>query len=421
MNKIKNMQQSRLVKVLSSYLAFVFIILQVVDIISEPFSFSENLIVYLVYFFGFIFVLVVVFTIQLDRKEIKLGSKNRTFTGNKVLPISLSVIALLFILNIYQFINSKEVSNTQKIVNFGKIIINSKPEGAIINLATIDESGEIISNYKKIGLTPLNQDIETGNYLLKVEKNKWYPLVYNIEILPNIANELQAILIDKEFYDNMAFIPSGRSIIDTTVIIKDFYIDKMEVSNDKFLQFIINGGYENKDYWPTKMNIKGESLLRNEALGFFVDKSGNPGPRGWSGSMYPTGEGQKPVTGITWYEANAYSQFVGKRLPAFDEWWRAALGNPDINTQEKLIRQINFGHLESGALNQVGDNFASLSEFGAYNMAGNVREWTSTYIDNKIIYVGGSWKDPEYIFDPNWRDSYPPFLSDDVIGFRCAY
>ena len=54
-------------------------------------------------------------------------------------------------------------------------------------------------------------------------------------------------------------------------------------------------------------------------------------------------------------------------------------------------------------------------------MAGNVREWTSTYIDNKIIYVGGSWKDPEYIFDPNWRDSYPPFLSDDVIGFRCAY
>ena len=54
------------------------------------------------------------------------------------------------------------------------------------------------------------------------EKNKWYPLVYNIEILPNIANELQAILIDKEFYDNMAFIPSGRSIIDTTVIIKDF-------------------------------------------------------------------------------------------------------------------------------------------------------------------------------------------------------
>ena len=182
MNKIKNMQQSRLVKVLSSYLAFVFIIHQVVDIISEPFSFSENLIVYLVYFFGFIFVLVVVFTIRLDRKEIKLGSKNGTFTGNKVLPISLSVIALLFILNIYQFINSKEVSNTQKIVNFGKIIINSKPEGAIINLATIDESGEIISNYKKIGLTPLNQDIETGNYLLKVEKNKWYPLVYNIEI-----------------------------------------------------------------------------------------------------------------------------------------------------------------------------------------------------------------------------------------------
>ena len=421
MNKINNMQQSRLVKVLSSYLAFVFIILQVVDIISEPFSFSENLIVYLVYFFGFIFVLVVVFTIRYDRKEIKLGSNNKTFTGNKVLPISLSVIALLFIMNIYQFIISKEINTPEKIINFGKIIINSKPEAAVINLAKIDESGEIISNFKKIGLTPLNQDIETGNYLLKIEKNEWYPIVYNIEILSNIVNELQAILINEEFYHNMVFIPSGQSVIDTTVIIKEFYIDKMEVSNDEFLQFIINGGYENKNYWPIEMNIKGENLLRNKALGYFVDKSGNPGPRGWSDSMYPTGEGQKPVTGITWYEANAYSQYVGKRLPTFEEWWRAALGNPDMNTQEKLIRQINYGHLESGMLSQVGHNFASLSEYGAYNMAGNVREWTSTYIDNKIIYAGGSWKDPEYIFDPNWRDSYPPFLSNDVIGFRCAY
>ena len=54
--KIEDLKQSRLVKYSSSYLAFVFIVLQVVDIISEPFSFSENLIVYLVYVFVFIFV-----------------------------------------------------------------------------------------------------------------------------------------------------------------------------------------------------------------------------------------------------------------------------------------------------------------------------------------------------------------------------
>jgi len=421
MNKIKNMQQSRLVKVLSSYLAFVFIVLQVVDIISEPFSFSENLIVYLVYVFTIILVLVIVFTIRYDRKEIDSKSSKKSFTGNKVIPISLSLILLLIILNVYQFVSSKEDNIPKKEVNFGKIAINSKPEGANVTFAKIDTLGNLISNYKQLGIAPLNKKIETGDYILKIDKNGFASLNYNIKIIDNIVKKIKSFLVEEEPFGNMVFIPSGRSIIDTTVIIQDFYIDKMEVSNENYLKFIINGGYENEDLWPNKMNIKGESLNKDIALNFFVDKSGNPGPREWSGSMYPSGEALKPVTGITWYEANAYSKFVGKRLPSFEEWWRAALGNPNLYSQQKLIRQINFGRLESGELNNVGGNIAAISEFGAFDMAGNIREWTNTYINKKIIYVGGSWKDPEYIFDPNWRDSYPPFLSDNVIGFRCAY
>lgn len=422
MKNIKNIQKSRLVKALSSYLAFVFVVLQVVDIISEPFSFSENLIVYLVYFFGLMLLLVIFIAIRLDSKTIDLKSSEKSFAGNKIISISLSVIFALIILNVYQYINAKETNFSKKNLNYGEIIINSKPDEASVKFAKVDSSGNIIFNYKNLGITPLTKTLETGNYLLKIEKNKLNSLLYNIEVISNNVTEIDAFLIKEKDFRNMVFIPSGESIFDTTIIINKFYIDKMEVSNENFLNFIINRGYEKEIFWPEEMNIKGEILNKDKALEHFVDKSGNHGPREWSGSMYPTGEGQKPVTGITWYEANAYAKFVGKRLPSFEEWWRAALGNPNIYLQEKLIRQMNFGQLESGKINKVMDNIAGLSEFGALNMAGNVREWTNTFIDNnKVIYVGGSWKDPEYIFDPNWRDSYPPYLSDNVIGFRCAY
>jgi len=421
---INNLQQSRLVKYLSSYLAFVFIVLQVVDIISEPFAFSENLIVYLVYFFAFILVFVVLAAIKSDKKTNRLEDSKKSVNGNKVIYISLSIILVLIILNVYQFINIRGQNIPEKVVNFGELSIQSEPKGASVKFAKIDLSGKIISNFTKLGNTPLDKKFfETGDYLLKIEMRGWNPLVYNIEVETNILNDIKAFLfVEGQLTDNMAFVRSGLSMIDTNVIINDFYIDKNEVTNDDFLKFIINGGYQNKILWPEEMNIKGEKLKRDKALKILVDKTGNSGPRKWSRSMYASGEGQKPVSGITWYEANAYSKFVGKRLPSFEEWWRAALGDPDQDTKKKLIRQLNFGGLQSGKLNNVGNNIAAVSEFGVFDMAGNIREWTNTYFNkNKIIYVGGSWKDPEYIFDPNWRDSYPPWLSDDIIGFRCAY
>ena len=79
----KDLQQSRLVKYLSSYLAFVFIVLQVVDIISEPFSFSENLIVYLVYFFAFILVFVVLAAIKSDKKTNRLEKVRGMFANSR--------------------------------------------------------------------------------------------------------------------------------------------------------------------------------------------------------------------------------------------------------------------------------------------------------------------------------------------------
>ena len=62
--KLDNFQKSKLFKYLSTYFAFVFIVLQLVDILSEPFSLPKNFIVYLLYIFAAVLILLIIFVIK---------------------------------------------------------------------------------------------------------------------------------------------------------------------------------------------------------------------------------------------------------------------------------------------------------------------------------------------------------------------
>src|SRR2546423_5032445 len=56
----------------------------------------------------------------------------------------------------------------------------------------------------------------------------------------------------------------------------------------------------------------------------FHDRTGLPGPREWTNQNFAEGQAQYPVTGVTWYEAAAYAEFRGKRLPTLFQWEKAA-------------------------------------------------------------------------------------------------
>ena len=56
----------------------------------------------------------------------------------------------------------------------------------------------------------------------------------------------------------------------------------------------------------------------------FRDKTGRPGPSTWELSTYAEGQADYPVTGVNWYEAAAYAEFVGKSLPTVYHWDEAA-------------------------------------------------------------------------------------------------
>jgi dienelactone hydrolase len=115
------------------------------------------------------------------------------------------------------------------------------------------------------------------------------------------------------------------------------------------------------------------------------------------------------VGGVSWFEAVAYARFAGKELPTVHHWMRAA-GDSFF---ADILLLSNFG----GSSAPVGSH-QGLSPFGAYDLAGNVKEWCWNPVGGKRYILGGGWNEPSYVFgDP---DAKPPWDRAPNHGFRCA-
>ncbi len=190
-----------------------------------------------------------------------------------------------------------------------------------------------------------------------------------------------------------------------------FDVDKFEVTNRQYQEFVDQGGYRKPEYWKEKIIQAGKELSWEQAMDQFRDPTGRPGPSTWEAGHFPEGQADYPVSGVSWYEASAYAAFAGKALPAFGQWFKVA---PPILVPSS-IKQSNFGGrglIPAGASRAVGP-------YGTYDTNGNVREWClNAFNENRRFILGGAWGTQPYAaFDP---EALPPFDRSALNGFRCV-
>ncbi len=197
--------------------------------------------------------------------------------------------------------------------------------------------------------------------------------------------------------------------------------------------------------------------VSNEQYGEFMKSTGHAGPAYWDDPRL--NKPNQPVVGVNWFDATAYCEFRGKRLPTESEWERAARGPNGLrypwgNELDPL--KANYGLTKGGTL-PVDSLPEGKSPYGLHHMAGNVFEWvqdwydpnfylktphpantqgplkpiwlggTGTYVDRltvgaKRVIRGGSWTAAESSITTTHRFwNHPSNNSYGVgLGFRCA-
>ena len=200
----------------------------------------------------------------------------------------------------------------------------------------------------------------------------------------------------------------------------DFFIDKYEVTNKKFKEFIIAGGYRNRKFWKERFVSNKKELAWEEAIGEFVDQTGQPGPAGWQAGDHPEGQAEYPVSGVSWYEAAAYAEWTGKSLPTVSHW------NIARGRYSPLLEFPQFGGLAiftpfsnfKGRGPVAVGSLQGMTAYGALDMAGNVREWCLNEAPEGRVIRGGAWDDYTYMF--NNVSQAPAMDRSAKNGIRCT-
>jgi serine/threonine protein kinase/dienelactone hydrolase len=192
--------------------------------------------------------------------------------------------------------------------------------------------------------------------------------------------------------------------------IGEFWLDKYEVTNARYREFVERGGYTNAEYWKEPFVEGGRVIAWLEAVARLTDATGWPGPATWQSGAFPRGQNDYPVAGVSWYEAAAYCESEGKALPTVRHW-QFASHQGGFTT---ILQTSNFGGPGPA---RVG-SYAGLGPFGTYDAAGNVREWCLNASGDGRITQGGAWDDPMYLFQLS--DARPPMDRSNGNGFRCA-
>jgi len=212
---------------------------------------------------------------------------------------------------------------------------------------------------------------------------------------------------------------------DHYVRVNAYWIDVYEVTNEDYYQFVQATGHR-----PALDETCETDSCRNGNL--------------WTEKGYPKEVARQPVTQVSWFDAQAYCQWRGKRLPTEAEWEKAARGpagnmypwGNDAPPGRATYRRKWRG---TSTMTDVGSYPTGASIYGVHDMAGNVWEWVSDwyefgYYQKKEarknpkgpktgefkVVRGGSWVNYADTLHSAFRRWSRPEVRFNDTGFRCA-
>jgi gamma-glutamyl hercynylcysteine S-oxide synthase len=279
-----------------------------------------------------------------------------------------------------------------------------------------------------------SQHCETITLVLKLQRqNAEYPQsrsetnyqlpITNYPIVEITAGEFDMGNDSIDASDNER--PRHRVYLDT------YSIDRYPVTCKQYREFMEAGGYQNRKFWSDE----GWKWLQENPVTkplYWIDDLD------WD---------NHPVCGVSWYEAEAYANKVGKRLPTEAEWEKAASWNPETGQSSTYpwgetipdFQLCNHNH-QVWQTTPVNAYPAGKSASGCDDMLGNVWEWTAswfdgydgfvsypypgysqTYFDGKHrVLKGGSWATRPWAMRCSFRNWYYPGVREILAGFRCV-
>ena len=295
------------------------------------------------------------------------------------------------------------------------VSVETTPAGADISWK---EYAAVNGEWRRLGSSPLNQiRIPLGYFRWRIAKDGLEALEVARSTAGQDAKLSFALQPPGAAPPGMVHVPAGNLFVILAHFgaigptpLPEYWLDKHEVTNRQFKEFVDRGGYQKREYWKYPFLQDGRPLAWEQARALFRDSTGRPGPATWEAGALPDGKEDFPVTGVSWYEAAAYAEFAGKQLPTFHHWYHA-VGLPGAAYMTPLSNLAGSGLARAGAYQGMGP-------FGNYDMAGNVKEWCWNESGRERFMLGGAWNQPPYTF--HWSESQPPLDRSPANGFRCA-